>query len=211
MLKKGEKIVFIGDSITDCGRARPIAEGRNSLGNGYVSLINAYIEAFHPSLKIRIFNAGISGNTVRDLKTRWESDLISISPNWASIMIGINDVWRQFDNPARIDLHVPLKEYTETLDELVFKTQSKGIKIILMTPYFIEPNKAEPMRKMMDEYGMAVAKIAKRRKTLFVNTQAAFDKVLKDLHPMVLAWDRVHPGLNGHMIIAKAFLDIFKL
>lgn len=207
IIESGSKLVMIGDSITDCGRARPIAEGRGSLGSGYVSLVNAHIEAFAPQTKIRIVNMGIGGNTVRDLKNRWQTDMIDLKPNWLSIMIGINDVWRQFDSPAQIEYHVELEEYSQTLDQLVAESQSKGIKVILMTPYFIEPNKAEPMRAMMDIYGAAVAKIAKDRKTVFVDVQAAFDKVLKDIHPMVLAWDRVHPGLNGHLIIAKAFLS----
>jgi phospholipase/lecithinase/hemolysin len=39
-----------------------------------------------------------------------------------------------------------------------------------------------------------------------VDTQAAFDNVLTEMHPMGLAWDRVHPGITGHMILARAFL-----
>lgn len=80
-----------------------------------------------------------------------------------------------------------------------------------MTPYFLEPNKKEPMRAMTDKYGLEVAKIAKRRKAFFVDTQAAFDRVLMDVHPMFLSWDRVHPNLNGHLIVAKAFLGLFSL
>ncbi len=206
IIGKGGKLLMIGDSITDCGRARPVAEGRGSLGSGYVSLVGAHLEAFRPEANIRVVNVGSSGNTVRDLKARWQTDVLDLKPDCLSIMIGINDVWRHFDNPARKDIHVELDEYSETLDELVFKTQTKGVEIVLMTPYFIEPDKSEPMRAMMDKYGAAVAKIAKRRKTIFVDAQAEFDKVLRHLHPMVLAWDRVHPGLNGHLILARAFL-----
>lgn len=94
MLTKNCKLIFIGDSITDCGRSKPYAEGRGALGSGYVSLINAHLEAFHSKLMIRVINAGISGNTVRDLKGRWDADVFEHKPDWVSIMIGINDVWR---------------------------------------------------------------------------------------------------------------------
>ena len=40
---------------------------------------------------------GLSGNTIRDLSDRWDSKYYELKPDWLSIMIGINDVWRQFD------------------------------------------------------------------------------------------------------------------
>lgn len=62
------KLVMIGDSITDCGRVRPIAEGaRDMLGNGYVSLVHALIHAAHPEHPLRVVNIGIGGDTVREL------------------------------------------------------------------------------------------------------------------------------------------------
>jgi lysophospholipase L1-like esterase len=207
ILEKGTKLVMIGDSITDCGRTRPVAEHRAGLGNGYVSLVQAHLEAFRADMGIRVFNMGISGNTVRQLKARWETDVLALKPNWLSVMIGINDVWRHFDNPFMTDIHVTLKEYEKTLDDLIFKAQTNGIKIILMTPYFIETNKSEPMRAMMDEYATIVEKISRKRKTIFVDTQLAFDKTLRHLHPMALASDGVHPSMAGHLIIAKAFLS----
>ncbi|HYO89180.1 MAG TPA: hypothetical protein VER79_11055 [Candidatus Limnocylindrales bacterium] len=76
-----------------------------------------------------------------------------------------------------------------------------------MTPYFIEPNRTDPMRIMMDQYGAVVCELASRYEAIFVDTQAAFDRVLAELHPMALAGDRVHPNLTGHMILARAFLE----
>ena len=76
-----------------------------------------------------------------------------------------------------------------------------------MTPFFIEPNRADPMRAQMDRYGAVVREVAAAYDAVFVDTQAAFDGVLDQLHPMTLAWDRVHPTLTGHMVLARAFLD----
>ena len=79
--------------------------------------------------------------------------------------------------------------------------------LVLMTPYMIEPSRRDPMRALMDRYGAAVKKIALRHGTVFVDTQAAFDAALKHMHPMALAWDRIHPCLAGHMILARALLS----
>jgi len=76
-----------------------------------------------------------------------------------------------------------------------------------MTPYVIEPNRADPMRAQMDRYGAVVKKLAAKHDALFVDLQAAFDAVTADRHPMAWAWDRIHPNAAGHMVIAKALLD----
>jgi lysophospholipase L1-like esterase len=78
--------------------------------------------------------------------------------------------------------------------------------LVLMTPFFIEPNCSEPMRAMMDQYGAVVWRMAEKYNAVFVDTQAAFDRVLEHVHPAVLAGDRVHPNITGHTVLARAFL-----
>jgi lysophospholipase L1-like esterase len=201
-------LLMTGDSITDGGRVRPVAEAvGGDLGNGYVALVNAVLGATCLERRIRIGNTGISGNTVRDLAARWQSDVLDLKPDWLSIMIGINDVWRQFDAPLQTELHVPLDEYASILEQLVRATRPRLEGLVLMTPYFIEPNRADPMRAMMDRYGEVVRQLAGQYQAILVDTQAAFDCVLTKLHPMALASDRVHPNLAGHMVLARAFLN----
>jgi lysophospholipase L1-like esterase len=205
---RDSKLVMIGDSITDCGRAQPVGEGLGeALGRGYVAYIDALLAAACPELGIRMVNVGTSGNTVRDLKARWQRDVIDLEPDWLSVMIGINDVWRQFDLPQQKETHVSLDEYRETLGELVGPVRPRLKGLVLMTPYYIEPNRRDPMRAMMDRYGAAVRQLAKTHAAVFVDTQAAFDRILAHCHPNALAWDRVHPNQAGHMIIARAFLQ----
>ncbi|MGH6852409.1 MAG: hypothetical protein ACREDJ_04255, partial [Methylocella sp.] len=72
-------------------------------------------------------------------------------------------------------------------------------------PYFIEPNRADPMRAMMDQYGEAVRRLAGQYQAILVDTQAAFECILMEVHPMALASGRVHPSLAGHMVLARAF------
>lgn len=206
-IEPGSKLLFIGDSVTDCGRAQPVGEGLfGALGNGYVSYVDALLQATVPGERIRVVNMGTSGNTVRDLQARWQRDVLDQRPEWLSVMIGINDVWRQFDSWLRPEQAVPLQEYEQTLGKIVKAARPSVRGLVLMTPFYIEPLVADAMRARMDEYGAAVRRVAEANGALFVDTQAAFSAVLNDLHSSAIAWDRVHPNPNGHMVLARAFL-----
>ena len=207
LLERNDKLVMIGDSITDCGRSKPDGEGLfDPYGNGYVNMVKAFLDSSYPDLAIRVINKGNSGNTVRELKNRWDDDVLALQPEWLSILIGINDVWRHFDCPKMVENHVGLEEYEQTLDELIKKTRP-GLKgLVLMTPYFIEPNSADPMRIKMVEFAGVVRKLATKYDAVLVDTQEGFDKMLSEMHPMGLAWDRIHPNTSGHALLASCFL-----
>ncbi|MFC5531342.1 SGNH/GDSL hydrolase family protein [Cohnella yongneupensis] len=209
LLQKGQKLLFIGDSITDCDRAKPVGEGLfGALGKGYVSLVDSLLQAIYPELGIRVVNTGLSGNTVVDLEARWQEDVIDRKPDWLVVMIGTNDVWRQYDTPFITDGHVYKDQYEATLRKLVAETKPhlQG-GLVLMTPFFIESNEQDAMRRTMDEYGAIVRSVAADYGTQFIDTQAAFNEVLKELYSATLAWDRVHPTQAGHAVLARAFLN----
>ena len=90
-LKKGDRIVFLGDSITQ-GGVGP---------KGYVTLIKNTLAERHADLGIEVIGAGISGNKVPDLQRRVEKDVIAKKPTVVVIYIGINDVWHGEKDPAR--------------------------------------------------------------------------------------------------------------
>lgn len=205
---KGCKLAMIGDSITDCGRAQPVAEGLfDPLGRGYVTQVEALLGAAYPERGIRVVNVGCSGNTIRDLKGRWDRDVLALKPQWLSVFIGINDVWRQFDLPRMKETHVGLSEFERTYDELLARTRPSLKGLVLLTPHMIEPNRRDPMRRRMDQYGTVVQRLARKHDAVLVDVQAAFDRVLRHMHPMALAWDRIHPNQTGHMVIARAMLS----
>ena len=179
----------------------------DALGQGYVSFVNGLVQAGYPAHGIRVVNMGISGNTVRDLQGRWQSDVVDLQPDWVSICIGINDVWRHFDTPLQPEGQVSLEEYSRTLESLIRTTRPTLKGLILMTPYIIESSRADGMRAMMDDYGAVVRHLAATYAALLVDTQAAFDTVLQYLQPMALSWDRVHPTQTGHFILTRAFLQ----
>ena len=200
-----DKLVLIGDSITDCGRARPVGEG-HGLGTGYVALVDALLATGDPLRRIRVVNMGCSGNTVRDLAQRWATDVLELKPDWLSIMIGINDVWRQFDCPTRPETHVLPDEFERTLADLVRQTQPLVKGLVMLTPYYIEPRRDDAMRVRMDQYAAIVREIAQRSGAVWVDTQAVFDNLLRGYYPAAIAWDRVHPNLTGHLALAQALL-----
>jgi lysophospholipase L1-like esterase len=205
MLEANQTLLFIGDSITDAGRGRPVGTSKSGLGGGYVGMVECILQATFPERRIRILNTGISGNRVIDLKDRWETDVLALKPDWLSVMIGINDVWRQFDSPLD-PRQVLVDEFETTLDALV-KRARPGLKgVVLMTPYYIETHAQDPMRRRMDAYGAVVKKLAKQHAAILVDTQAAFDAYLKHRPTQELCGDRVHPNGVGHMILARAFL-----
>jgi len=203
--RPGQRIVFIGDSITDAERLREVPP----FGNGYMSLVRAFVTARHPELGLTWFNHGISGNTVRDLDGRWESDVIDVKPDWLSVMIGINDIWRFFEDQP--DEAVPIDEYEETLRRLLKRAvDGTGCRLILADPYIIEADQEEPQLVQTRRYCEVVARAAKEFGALHVQTQAAYDRALATTRATDWADDRIHPNLPGHAVIAQAFLDVLE-
>lgn len=207
-LSPRSKLVMVGDSITDCERARPVGEGLfGALGKGYPALVDGLLAAACPAHAIRVVNQGVGGNTVRDLAARWDSDVLALRPDWLSVLIGVNDVWRQFDLPRQPELAVSPEDYERIYDGLLARARPQLKGLVLLAPFFIEPSRADAMRARMDTYGAIVKRLAARHAALFVDTQAAFDRVLAHLPSASIAWDRVHPNHIGHTVIARAFLD----
>lgn len=203
-----DTLLFIGDSISDYGRKRPVGEGlSDAWGTSYVACAGSLLSCMYPELHLRIINMGIGGNQVRDLDARWQTDVMEHKPDWVSVLIGINDVWRQFDQPYMPETHVPPDEFERTYDALIARTLGSVKGMILMTPYFMEPNKSDAMRARMDEYGLIVKKLAHKHGQTFVDLQAAWDALFAHMHPCNIAWDRIHPNQVGCMYIAKQFLS----
>ncbi|MEM1158762.1 MAG: SGNH/GDSL hydrolase family protein [Verrucomicrobiota bacterium] len=209
LLEKNNKMLFIGDSITDCGRS---PEGKyvnvEDMGGGYVMLVIGWLQALYPERHLCFVNKGVSGNTVLDLKARWQADVLDQKPDWLSIMIGVNDVWRQFDRPHHMvgDNYITPERFAETYQELIDKVRPDLKGLIIASPFYIEPNKDEPMRQRMDVYAGICRKIAEKNDALFINTQQAFDHYLSRAHHMTLSADRVHPNVAGHTMIAREYL-----
>lgn len=208
IFQNGDKVLFVGDSISDYERARPVGEGLfNAWGKSYVSDVGALLGCMYPEEHLRVVNMGVSGDQTRDLLKRWQTDVIDLNPDWVCLLIGINDVWRQFDSPELKEQHVSLEEFHQNYRQLIDWTLPKTKGMILMTPYYMEPNRDEPMRARMDAYGKVVKDLGQEYKLICVDLQAGWDRLFEHMHPCNIAWDRIHPNQIGCMYIAKQFLS----
>ena len=123
LFQKNDTVLFIGDSISDYERKRPVGEGlRNAWGTSYVACTGALLGSVYPELALRVINMGVSGNQTRDLIARWQTDVMDLRPDWVCMLIGINDVWRQFDQPQMPETHVLPDEYARNCESLIQRT-----------------------------------------------------------------------------------------
>ncbi len=206
-IKNLERIVFTGDSVTDMDRARPVGEGLfENLGRSYVRIIENLLSAYYPEVFIRVTNTGCSGNTSRDLLARYRTDVLDLNPDYVSICIGINDVWRQFDMPAFPEAAVNTEEYRKNLEQMIVMTKDKVKNLFIMSPYYIEENSQDRMRAKMNEYVEICRELSQKHGCEFIDLQKMFEDYCKIRHSSFIAWDRVHPNQIGATLIAKEFL-----
>ena len=209
--ENNDKIVFAGDSVTDMESAHPVGEGLgNALGFGYVRMFENLLASVYPEIKVRVVNSGIGGNTSRDLIERFDRDVVSLNPDWVSICIGINDVWRQFDSPSQLDWHVLPDEYEKNVEKMIQSVDGKVKGILILSPYYIEPNKEDKMRARMDEYVEICRKLAEKYNCTFVDFQKLYADYCEIRHSAYIAWDRVHPNQIGSTLMARAILEKFE-
>ena len=206
-IEENDVVVLQGDSTTDCGRARPYGEGWGALGNGYAQDVSALLDCAYPERHIRVINMGVSGNTSRDLRARWEEDTMALQPDWVSIMIGINDIWRQYDRPLLREQHVYVEEYEANLRAIIERTLPEVKGLVLMTPYYMEQYRQDAMRASTDQYGAVVRRLAEEYGVYCADTQAAMDLYFQQYEPVAMSWDRVHPNHVGSMILARCLLE----
>ena len=203
-----DRIVFAGDSVTDMGSANPVGEGLfDNVGRSYVRGLENMLAAWYPDVFLRVTNSGISGDTSRDLLARFDRDVTGLAPDWVSICIGINDVWRQFDCPAIRQGHVLPDEYEKNVETMIEKVKGQVKGVFLLTPYYIEPNKADAMRARMDEYAAICRKLAEKHGCILVDFQKMYEDYCAFRHSSFIAWDRVHPNQIGATLMAKEFLS----
>lgn len=204
-IKPNQKVVFIGDSITEDGRF----EDSKGLGDGYVRLIDDYIKAGYPSSDIQIVNKGISGNRVTDLKARWEVDVIQEVPDWVSISIGVNDVWRQLDNPSMVQVYADEFEriYRQLLNEIQGKTDAQ---IIIMDPTIIGEDVHSEGNRLLKEYVTITKQLSKEFQTVNISMHETFIEYVEDNPENTLTNDGVHMNPLGRMLMAVKWMERMK-
>jgi lysophospholipase L1-like esterase len=206
-IKEGETMLFIGDSITDCGRRGEQAP----LGNGYVSLFTELATARFPERKIRYINKGIGGNRTSDLQERWRDDVLFHQPDRFSVKIGINDLHSHLRG-AEDGIGPEL--FAENYDELLDLTESElNCPVVLISPFFISTDRSgqtfrSRVLDLLPHYIEVVEKMSVKYNTKLVRLQDIFAEHLKHRDADTFCPEPVHPNHTGHLVIAQALMDV---
>ncbi|RLQ96310.1 SGNH/GDSL hydrolase family protein [Falsibacillus albus] len=202
IFKPNDRLLFIGDSITESGRF----QDGDGIGNGYVRMIRNYLIAEYGVLELEVLNKGVSANRVTDLAERWKEDVIAMKPDWVSISIGINDVWRQLDSPY-ID-QVSVEKFEAIYRGLLRETQEKTCAgLILMEPTVIMENIHSPGNKMLKGYTSSIHKLANEYNAILIPTHQKFLKRISKNEELQLTTDGVHMTKDGNRLMAETWLD----
>ncbi len=203
-LKSGETILFIGDSITDCGRREP---QHAPLGCGYVQMVADMLTIREPQKKITVINRGIGGNNVDDLRSRWHDDVFEIKPNWLSIKMGINDLNQTLNNNADL----PAEKFEAIYDSLLAQTVKRfpTCNLLLIDPFFMSRDRVKDsyrarVLRTIPGYIEVVHRLSRRYKTRLVKTHDLFQEQLKHHKLERFSTEPVHPNSAGHLLMAEA-------
>ncbi len=199
--KPGQTILFQGDSITDCGRSR---QDDTQLGQGYAALIAAWLSAARARDRLRFVNRGISGNRVADLKRRLSEDCIALRPDWVSILIGVNDVWRRYDSNDATSVEAFAADYRTILQRV---REEIDADVILLEPFLLPvPEDRRAWREDLDPKLAAVRDLAAEFEVHLVPLDGPFHAAAALRGAAFFAPDGVHPSPAGHALIAQQWL-----
>jgi lysophospholipase L1-like esterase len=192
LVKDGQTVVFLGDSITGLGWMLP---------GGFLHLITDGLAA--NGVKITPICAGVAGNRSPDMLARVDGDVISKKPDWMLLSCGVNDVWSKT---------IELDAFKTNITAIVDKAQAAGIKVMILTPTPINETSTEFNPKLAG-YVDFMKQIAKDRNLPCADVNAAWVDYLT-AHPdpanhTILTADGVHPNADGYQLFAKTILAAF--
>ena len=207
-VKSGQKILFIGDSITDCGRRGDAAP----LGSGYVKLFTQLATAYYPDRDISYVNTGIGGNRIVNLKARWEEDAMAHKPDWLSIMIGINDIHSFLrGNGGGVTPEIFAETYEYIMEET---TKRLDCQIVLVDPFYMSRDTSgetfqSQVLENLTKYINTVHRMSKKYGKRLVKTHDMFQRQLLYRDASTFCQEPVHPNVFGHLLIAAEVLKGF--
>ncbi len=197
------KIVFIGDSITDCERDRT---DENSLGNGFVKILSDKLRPIYPDMDIQLINKGISGNEVCDVLARVNKDVIDLKPDTAVVMIGINNVLHQYKYGKQLDL----KQFERDFTELLGKIKEAGITLIVLEPFLMPAPDKLRMRPLFNKELEIIHRVAVDIADEFVAYDEMFNGLSESIRYTEYSMDGVHPTHRGSRLIADTAIKAIR-
>lgn len=209
--ESGDRVCFIGDSITDIGR------------------YHAYLQLFYatrfPDRKILYFPAGHSGGTAGDCMQRLNWDILARNPNIATVNFGMNDMGGKFGTTNSSTEEVEkiiqdkITEIQPRYEKLLDALAASDVRLILIGPSIFDDNVQigdTPPLHSHREHALAmwtkrIQQIAERRKAGFVDLGTKMSEVnarmqAVDPKATIVGQDRVHPGEPGNLVMAYSIL-----
>lgn len=201
-LSATDKLLFIGDSITDAGRDRSISgpNQEKGLGKGFVKQIADELLGSDKFANVQIYNRGYVGYVTEDLNGLFEVDDLAISPNVISILIGVNDLRRN---------NSPLYYYNFYKDLISkIRQQLPATKIVLCEPFILSNvDNYETMQANLHEYRKVIRTLARDFKTTFIPYNEYFWAETKTTSIPDLLIDGIHPTEKGIDLLKKMWLS----
>ncbi len=199
------RILFQGDSITDCGR-KNIGDSAglhlNGLGPGYPMMIAAKLLCTYPEIEWDFINRGCSGHRIVDLYGRWKDQTINLEPDVLSILVGVNDSWHELMNRNGVEVPRYARFYRELLEWT--KKELPDIKFVLMDPFvFTLIGETLKLADEIAERRAVVAELAKEFDAIHIRLQDIFDKACKRAPVTHWSADGVHPSMAGQYLITE--------
>ena len=195
-VKEGQKIAFMGDSITQAGAAP----------NGYIRLVIGGLEA--AGVKTTAIPAGISGHKSNQMLERLQRDVLSKKPDWMTLSCGVNDVWHGANG-------VPLDQYKVNITKIVDRCQAAGIKVMILTSTMIGEDEPNANNQKLATYNEFLRALAKEKDCLLADLNADMQTAIaasKDKKGgRLLTSDGVHMNPEGNKMMAAGVLKAFAL
>jgi len=197
-------LLFYGDSITDCNRNR---EEDDSFGDGYVNVVAQTLEQVYDEVDWTIINKGIGGNRVVDLLERFDQDVLPFRPDLICLFIGINDVWRRYDNNDPTTVEVFEEQYNTLMKRI--DRELPDTAVIIIEPFVLPvPKDRIAWREDLDPKIAAVRRVARDYADYYIALDGLLAQLTVEAFEMeALAPDGVHPSELGHRVIAGEVVD----
>ena len=195
-IKQNSKVLFQGDSVTDCHRDR---NDINSLGNSYVKDVASFLSQYN----IKSINKAISGNTVRDLLGRLEEDFFKINPDYIFILIGVNDTWHNY--PKQKPSLVFYVEYELLLKKI---KERLNVPVILLEPFIIGYNEEITcMEEDLNDKISYIKKLAEKYDCQYLSFKNEFNSILTKENYLEYTLEGIHLLEKGYQIMSQKLIS----
>jgi isoamyl acetate esterase len=202
-LKKGDRIIFFGDSLTNlAGEEKP----KEHVTKGYVRIVRETLAARHKDQQIEVDWVATGGHTVPDLLERVDRDVIAKNPTIVVIQIGCNDARR-----------IPKETFRAGLDELIDRLRKAGIQVVQCSltsvgEKYDGTNKDDPK---LEEFAQVEREVARAKNVPLNDLRKAFVGYWKQNNPDnkpsgILTYDGNHFNQRGHDFVAEQMLGKFR-